>query len=271
MEPVGTLSRLGSALTGCVCVISSAIAARQVDVRVGLPPRVGCLCFASGQEIGDAMTNGIHQNSAVGSSSSESKIIDGQLLDQSDWVSGQGPDAAKERGRRSRQGKPCPNLSTGGAFHRFQGVRQANRHPRPGFHKGGEPFSQNFSRTFYGLTEERAHRHDALDTQARTGQISDHAPGATLLTFSGTVTAWATRALLGATCTFNRSSMVSTSMISQRQGRGRKDDEDMLGKDSGLLITLVCDQFFQSLTFLQRSSSFHHHMRARVNFKLNPL
>jgi len=149
MEPVGALSRLGSALTGCARVISSAIAAHQVDFRVGLHPRFRRFCLAIGQEIGDAMTNGISQNSAVGSSSSESTLLDGQLLDQSDWVSGQGHDAAKERGRRSRQGKllgkPCPNLSTGGDSHRFQGLTQPNRHPRPGFHKGGEPFSQHFS------------------------------------------------------------------------------------------------------------------------------
>ena len=37
-----------------------------------------------------------------------------------------------------------------------------------------------------------------------------------------------------------------------------------MGKDSGLLIALVCDRTFQSITLLQISSSFHHQKRGRV-------
>jgi hypothetical protein len=44
--------------------------------------------------------------------------------------------------------------------------------------------------------------------------------------------------------------------ISKPVGRGRNGDEDMVGKDSGLLIALVCDRTFQSIILLQISSSF---------------
>ncbi len=43
-----------------------------------------------------------------------------------------------------------------------------------------------------------------------------------------------------------------------------------MGKDSGLLIALVCDRTFQSITLLQISSSFHHQKRGRVKLILNP-
>src|SRR5712691_3719660 len=46
--------------------------------------------------------------------------------------------------------------------------------------------------------------------------------------------------------------------ISRPAGRGRNGDEDMMGKDSGLLIALVCDRTFQSITLMQISSSSHH-------------
>src|SRR6266566_1873685 len=44
--------------------------------------------------------------------------------------------------------------------------------------------------------------------------------------------------------------------ISKPVGRGRNGDEDMMGKDSGLLIALVCDRTLQSIIPLQISSSF---------------
>src|SRR5437763_3677940 len=44
--------------------------------------------------------------------------------------------------------------------------------------------------------------------------------------------------------------------ISKPVGRGRKGDEDIVGKDSRLVITLVCDRTFQSITPEQICSSF---------------
>jgi hypothetical protein len=58
--------------------------------------------------------------------------------------------------------------------------------------------------------------------------------------------------------------MVSTLNISKLAGRGRNGDEDIVGKDSGLVIALVCDRTLQSITLLQISSSFHHQIGGRV-------
>jgi hypothetical protein len=54
--------------------------------------------------------------------------------------------------------------------------------------------------------------------------------------------------------------------ISKPVGRGRNGDEDIVDKDSGLLIALVCDRTLQSITLAQISSSSHHQKSGRASY-----
>src|SRR2546425_6110919 len=54
--------------------------------------------------------------------------------------------------------------------------------------------------------------------------------------------------------------------ISKPVGRGRNGDEDIVGKDSGLLIALVCDRTLQSIILVQISSSFSPKERKSQSF-----